>query len=194
MKLLQRRFSAVRELRHHVTDHGKEAAAPQPPFPASTDYVPAFTTIPTRIILGTLSLSLPTLLRPSSPDFNFAVAKMGGFSLVTRQTNDPLNSNDTNNDGFDDRRFYYNSFWYTTVSISTINPRKSALLTTAQTGVIVKWTIFLSFMTILLLWVILGKWHAKRRMRKGLPPLAYHRVRHHSPTPSSSASASAQEY
>ncbi|CAN8100945.1 unnamed protein product [Discula destructiva] len=44
-----------------------------------------------------------------------------------------------------------------------------------RTGVIVKWTLFLSLITFLTLYIILGYLHAKRRIRKGLAPLAYHR-------------------
>lgn len=61
-------------------------------------------------------------------------------------------------DGFvvnDDRCFV--PFWYT------------------RTGVIVKWSLFLGLTAILVLYLSIGYLHAKRRLRKGLPPLAYHR-------------------
>ncbi|KAM3069333.1 hypothetical protein ACMFMG_010836 [Clarireedia jacksonii] len=49
------------------------------------------------------------------------------------------------------------SFWYT------------------KTGRIIRWSVFLGLFTLFMLWVIVGYWHAKRRIRKGLVPLAYHR-------------------
>ncbi|KAJ9132982.1 hypothetical protein NKR23_g11064 [Pleurostoma richardsiae] len=45
----------------------------------------------------------------------------------------------------------------------------------SRTGVIVKWSVFLGLFTIIGLYLLIGYTHAKRRMRKGLPPLAYHR-------------------
>ncbi|RWA09316.1 hypothetical protein EKO27_g5797 [Xylaria grammica] len=47
-------------------------------------------------------------------------------------------------------------FWYTTA------------------GVIVKYTIFFTFLVLLLGWVVGGRIHAKRRLKKGLKPLGYH--------------------
>ncbi|KAI0505797.1 hypothetical protein F5B22DRAFT_491893 [Xylaria bambusicola] len=47
-------------------------------------------------------------------------------------------------------------FWYTTA------------------GVIIKYTIFFAFLLLLVGWVIGGRVHAKRRLRKGLKPLRYH--------------------
>ncbi|KAH7321272.1 hypothetical protein B0I35DRAFT_501381 [Stachybotrys elegans] len=44
-----------------------------------------------------------------------------------------------------------------------------------QEGIIVKWTLLLSMFVLVFGYVIGGYWHAKRRMRKGLQPLAYHR-------------------
>ncbi|KAI5865886.1 hypothetical protein GGS23DRAFT_358867 [Durotheca rogersii] len=43
-----------------------------------------------------------------------------------------------------------------------------------RTGVIVKWSIFLGISVLLALYLILGRIHAKRRVRAGLKPLAYH--------------------
>lgn len=51
-----------------------------------------------------------------------------------------------------------------------------------QEGLIVKWSVFLGLMFLITLYITIGYIHAKRRMRKGLVPLAYHRVR--SPNPS----------
>lgn len=45
-----------------------------------------------------------------------------------------------------------------------------------QTGLIVRWVIFLSLLGIVLLYVVVGHLHARRRIKKGLQPLAYHRV------------------
>jgi len=48
---------------------------------------------------------------------------------------------------------------------------------TCETAYIIKWAVLLSLFGIFFLWLIIGYWHAKRRIAKGLPPLAYHRVR-----------------
>ncbi|KAI1115695.1 hypothetical protein F5Y14DRAFT_112232 [Nemania sp. NC0429] len=47
-------------------------------------------------------------------------------------------------------------FWYTT------------------TGIIIKYTLFFAFLFIIAVWVIGGRTHARRRLRKGQKPLAYH--------------------
>ncbi|KAI0434936.1 hypothetical protein F5Y09DRAFT_156074 [Xylaria sp. FL1042] len=47
-------------------------------------------------------------------------------------------------------------FWYTTP------------------GVIIKYTIFFAFLLLVVGWVVGGRVHAKRRLRKGLKPLRYH--------------------
>ncbi|KAI1401424.1 hypothetical protein F4819DRAFT_328185 [Hypoxylon fuscum] len=44
-----------------------------------------------------------------------------------------------------------------------------------RTGVIVKWSIFLGIIVLLSLYLILGRMHAKKRVNRGLKPLAYHR-------------------
>ncbi|KAJ2904089.1 hypothetical protein MKZ38_008900 [Zalerion maritima] len=43
-----------------------------------------------------------------------------------------------------------------------------------KTGIIVKWSLFLAFI-LLVFGLSLAYWHAKKRMRKGVAPLAYHR-------------------
>ncbi|KAK1764884.1 hypothetical protein QBC33DRAFT_427744, partial [Phialemonium atrogriseum] len=45
----------------------------------------------------------------------------------------------------------------------------------SKTGVIVKWSLFLGLIVIVTLYLLVGYMHAKRRIRKGLPPLGYHR-------------------
>ncbi|KAI0531767.1 hypothetical protein GGR58DRAFT_216029 [Xylaria digitata] len=47
-------------------------------------------------------------------------------------------------------------FWYTTP------------------GIIIKYTIFFAFVLLLVGWVVGGRFHAKRRLQKGLKPLGYH--------------------
>ncbi|OAQ83265.1 ubiquitin-protein ligase Sel1/Ubx2 [Purpureocillium lilacinum] len=42
-------------------------------------------------------------------------------------------------------------------------------------GIIVKWVIFLVIFLLIMGYILGGYWHAKRRLRKGLQPLAYHR-------------------
>ncbi|RKF75299.1 putative ubiquitin-protein ligase sel1 protein [Golovinomyces cichoracearum] len=44
-----------------------------------------------------------------------------------------------------------------------------------KTGQIVRWSIFLGLFTLLMAYISIGYFHAKRRMKKGLPLLAYHR-------------------
>jgi hypothetical protein len=53
--------------------------------------------------------------------------------------------------------YYGNSFWWT------------------RTGQIVRWSIFFGIFILFLAFMMIGYWHAKRRIYKGLPPLAYHR-------------------
>jgi len=45
----------------------------------------------------------------------------------------------------------------------------------SRTGQIVRWSIFFGLFILFMLYIIIGYWHAKRRISKGLPPLAYHR-------------------
>ncbi|EEU48056.1 uncharacterized protein NECHADRAFT_102387 [Fusarium vanettenii 77-13-4] len=42
-------------------------------------------------------------------------------------------------------------------------------------GVIVKWSILAVIVVLFTLWIVGGYWHAKRRIAKGLRPMAYHR-------------------
>ncbi|KAI2616018.1 hypothetical protein GGR54DRAFT_246455 [Hypoxylon sp. NC1633] len=45
-----------------------------------------------------------------------------------------------------------------------------------RTGIIVKWSLFLGITVLLALYLILGRMHAKKRVRQGLKPLAYHSI------------------
>ncbi|KAG5977401.1 hypothetical protein E4U55_006844 [Claviceps digitariae] len=45
----------------------------------------------------------------------------------------------------------------------------------SQTGIIVRWVVFFVILALILLYILGGTLHARRRMRKGLEPLAYHR-------------------
>ncbi|KAI3324840.1 hypothetical protein HD806DRAFT_56842 [Xylariaceae sp. AK1471] len=47
-------------------------------------------------------------------------------------------------------------FWYTTP------------------GVIIKYTLFLAFLLLLAVWIVGGRTHAKRRLRRGMKPMGYH--------------------
>ncbi|KAF2013406.1 hypothetical protein BU24DRAFT_236978 [Aaosphaeria arxii CBS 175.79] len=64
---------------------------------------------------------------------------------------------------------YRDGFWYT------------------DKGIIIKWVIFACFFGFFMLWFVGGYIHAKRRIKKGLPLLAYHRWlvprRHYNPQP-----------
>lgn len=53
-----------------------------------------------------------------------------------------------------------------------------------QEGYIVKWTILAVIVLLFTLWIVGGYWHAKKRIQKGLRPLAYHRVSNTCDTPS----------
>jgi hypothetical protein len=46
-----------------------------------------------------------------------------------------------------------------------------------QTAYAVKWAIIAAIFLIFSLYFVGGYLHAQRRMKRGLPPLAYHRVR-----------------
>ncbi|KAF5662303.1 ubiquitin ligase sel1 [Fusarium heterosporum] len=45
----------------------------------------------------------------------------------------------------------------------------------SKEGYIVKWTILAVIVLLFTLWIVGGYWHAKKRIQKGLRPLAYHR-------------------
>ncbi|KAM4058432.1 chitin synthesis regulation, resistance to congo red domain-containing protein [Hirsutella rhossiliensis] len=45
----------------------------------------------------------------------------------------------------------------------------------SRTGIIVKWVIFLVLFALIMGYIVGGYLHARARLRKGLPPLAYHR-------------------
>lgn len=85
----------------------------------------------------------------------------------------PRQNNLNNNDEFivDDG----GSFWWTRVRwIDSVSQSVSDSL---QTGQIVRWSVFFGIFFLLLAYMLLGYWHAKRRINKGLAPLRYHRVR-----------------
>lgn len=50
------------------------------------------------------------------------------------------------------------------------------MLTFLQAGYIAKWSIFFGLLFAFFAFIILGRWHAMKRINKGLKPLAYHRV------------------
>jgi len=86
---------------------------------------------------------------------------------------------DRNDDGSINESSCYTPFWYT--QVRCISPYVPVLegsndRVVLQTGVIVKWSLFLGLVAFILLYLLLGYMHAQRRMRKGLRPLAYHRV------------------
>ncbi|KAL3422187.1 hypothetical protein PVAG01_06343 [Phlyctema vagabunda] len=71
--------------------------------------------------------------------------------LVARQTTESFVDGD---EFFDGRPVPY---WYT------------------REGQIIRWSIFFGIFVALLLYIVVGYWHAKSRIKKGLSPLAYHR-------------------
>ena len=54
--------------------------------------------------------------------------------------------------------------------------RELHVLTSAADREIVKYAITGGIVLLVLAWIIVGTVHAKSRLAKGLPPLAYHRV------------------
>lgn len=47
----------------------------------------------------------------------------------------------------------------------------------SRQGYIVKWSIFFGLLFLICTYMLIGYIHAKSRVKKGLPPLYYHRVR-----------------
>ncbi|MCJ1226416.1 hypothetical protein MMC12_003068 [Toensbergia leucococca] len=45
----------------------------------------------------------------------------------------------------------------------------------SSTALIIKWSVITAIFVIFMAWFVGGYYHARRRMKKGLPPLAYHR-------------------
>lgn len=45
-----------------------------------------------------------------------------------------------------------------------------------QTGVAIKWAVVGAIIILLVLWLVLGRLHAQRRIRRGQRPMVYHRV------------------
>ncbi|KAF6225324.1 hypothetical protein HO173_012809 [Letharia columbiana] len=73
-----------------------------------------------------------------------------GFMLGKRQTN---TDGFVNNDNDDDDTWGYST-----------------------TGVAIKWAVVGALLILLVLWLVLGRMHAQRRMRRGQRPLIYHRI------------------
>lgn len=71
--------------------------------------------------------------------------------------------------------FRFGTLTYAIQITSNLEGTKS--LTSQQTGIIVKWSLFLGLVVLFAVYLIAGHWHAKKRIARGLPPLAYHRVR-----------------
>ena len=77
------------------------------------------------------------------------------------------------NDGrFDDRR---GEFWYSPVSDRSRDERYP-LLIRKQKAEIIKWAIIGGIMLFFVIYLVGGYLHAKRRIRKGLKPMRYHKV------------------
>ena len=54
-----------------------------------------------------------------------------------------------------------------------------SVLMAPQKGEVIRWSIFFGIFFLLIAYMAIGYWHAKRRINKGLPPLRYHRVSSH---------------
>jgi len=46
----------------------------------------------------------------------------------------------------------------------------------SPTAYVVKWSVLLALFVTFFLWIIIGYYHARVRVKAGLPPLIYHRV------------------
>lgn len=87
-------------------------------------------------------------------------------------------------DGYIDENSCYVPFWYTRVRPPPFfPPPPPPPLTPTQTGQIVKWSLFLALVLFICLYLTIGFFHAKKRIRENRPPLAYHRVRPPPPSP-----------
>jgi hypothetical protein len=83
------------------------------------------------------------------------------------------------NDGNDGDEFVVDGgevpFWWTRVGDMQVLGL-SKLLTSLQTGQIIRWSIFWGVLILFVAYMAIGYWHARRRLNRGLRPLAYHRV------------------
>lgn len=71
------------------------------------------------------------------------------------------------------------SWWYGSVSIrhhGLFNAWTRTYRIIMQEAAAIKWAVIGAIFLIALLWFFGGYYHAQRRMKKGLQPLAYHRV------------------
>jgi hypothetical protein len=66
------------------------------------------------------------------------------------------------------------NWWYS--AVNTSGPGYAAT-DADQTAYAVKWSVLLALFVIFFLWITLGYYHARRRIKAGLKPLAYHKVR-----------------
>lgn len=92
-----------------------------------------------------------------------------GPMLEKRQTTTGFVNDDNDDDGM---------WGYSTVSIATATYlwKKTPWLIPVQTGVAIKWAVVGALLILLILWLVLGRMHAQRRMRRGQRPMLYHRV------------------
>ena len=94
--------------------------------------------------------------------------------LGKRQSNTVGYDNDVDDD---------DGLWgYSTVRIDSISTYGRIIwLILAQTGVAIKWAVVGAILVILVLWLVLGRMHAQRRIRRGQRPMIYHKVRSYNP-------------
>ncbi|ORY68621.1 uncharacterized protein BCR38DRAFT_135358 [Pseudomassariella vexata] len=92
--------------------------------------------------------------------FTAANARIGTVmvdALVSRQDRDGDLTDGDVPDGYTLEHGRYVPFWW------------------SRTGLLIKWSVFLGFIILFSAYLIIGYQHAKRRVRKGLKPLGYHR-------------------
>ncbi|KAL2270067.1 hypothetical protein VTJ83DRAFT_2251 [Remersonia thermophila] len=83
------------------------------------------------------------------------MAPTAAFSILHRRYEDCRKDVGFLDDDDDDE--CYGSFW------------------SSKEGMIIKWSLFLGFIVACLLYLLIGYIHAHHRIKKGLPPLSYHR-------------------
>jgi hypothetical protein len=66
------------------------------------------------------------------------------------------------------------NWWYSAVGAP--GPVSAVADADRQTAYAVKWSVLLALFVIFFLWITLGYYHARRRIKAGLRPLTYHKV------------------
>ena len=95
-----------------------------------------------------------------------------GFAILRRQVNGDYSDDDNDGDG---------DYWGYSPVCRTIPGMNVLQLMFVQTAMAVKWSFIGAILLLFVIWFVGGYYHAQRRIKRGLPPMAYHRVRLHTP-------------